>query len=115
MIETEYSNLITTIEGLGFRVYDDIMRVRPGGIIIDPPSYRSISPSIVEATYPINFVSLPPGNRKAMNECLAAIDTILESLSGASTMTANPGSYSVGGQELASYQITATITYRRDA
>jgi len=85
MIETEYSNLITTIEGLGFRVYDDIMRVRPGGIIIDPPSYRSISPSIVEATYPINFVSLPPGNRKAMNECLAAIDTILESLSEAST------------------------------
>lgn len=114
MLAEEYSALITTIEDLGFRVYDDISMVRPGGVIIDPPSYRSISPSIVEATYAINFVSLPPGNRKAMNACLAAIDTILEELAESSTMTALPGSYSAGGQELASYQVQATITYRRD-
>ena len=114
MIDTEYDNLLSIIEGLGFRVYDDVSQVRPGGVIVDPPTYRSISPAIVEATYPINFVALPPGNRKAMLACLAAVDTIMENLNESATMTAQPGSYSVGGQELASYQVTTTITYRRD-
>ena len=41
-------------------------------------------------------------------------DVILEGLTSASRMTASDGIYAVGNQELPTYQITATLTYRRN-
>jgi hypothetical protein len=42
-------------------------------------------------------------------------DTILENLTIASRMTASDGVYAVGNQDLPTYQITATINYRRSS
>jgi len=115
MLVTEYENLVTAIEGLGLRVFTDVTQLRPPGVLIDPPTYRSLSPHIVEADYPIQLVAAPPGDWRALKATLAALDTIFENLATASQMTASPGVYSSGNQELPSYQITATLTYRREA
>lgn len=113
MLVTEYEALITTLSGLGLRVFTDVAQLRPPGILIDPPAYRSVSPHIVEVDYPIHLVAAPPGDWRALKATLDALDTIFENLASASTMTATPSVYSSGNQELPSYQITATLTYRR--
>lgn len=115
MLVDEYEALISTLEGLGLRVFTDVHQLRPGGVLIDPPTYRSISPHLVEADYPIHLVAAPPGDWRALKATLTQLDTIFENLGTASTMTANPSVYSTGAQDLPSYQLTATVTYRRSA
>jgi len=115
MLVAEYEDLVSTLTGLGFRVFSNVNELRPPGILIDPPSYRSISAHIVEVDYPIHLVAAPPGDWRALKATLDAVDSVFENLSTASQMVATPGVYSAGNQDLPSYQITATLTYRRSA
>lgn len=114
MLVTEYEALISTLSSYGLRVFANVNELRPPGVLIDPPTFRSISPQIVEVDYPIHLVAAPPGDWRALKATLDAVDTVLENLTPASQIIATPGVYSVGNQDLPSYQITATITYRRD-
>lgn len=114
MLVDAYTDLVDRITSFGLTVYSNVNTLRPPGVVIDPPTIRSISPTLVELQYQISVVAAPPGDFRALKAILEQADIILESLTEASILSATSGVYAVGNQELPTYQLTATITYRRD-
>lgn len=115
MLATEYDALCSELSSFGLKVFSNIQALRPDGVVVDPPQIVSMSPAVVECQYRISCVTSPPGDYRAVKALLTMADTILENLTIASRMTASDGVYAVGNQDLPTYQITATINYRRSS
>ena len=113
MLAAEYDALVSELSGLGLKVFSNVQALRPDGVVVDPPSIISMSPTLVECSYKISCVTSPPGDYRAVKALLTMADVILAGLTSVSRMTASDGVYAVGNQELPTYQITATATYRR--
>ncbi len=113
MLVDAYTELIDRISSFGLSCYSNIQNLRPPGVVVDPPTIRSMSANLVELSFQISVVAAPPGDLRALRAILADADTIIENLTEASTLTATAGVYAVGNQELPTYQLLAVITYRR--
>lgn len=113
MLVDAYNELCTRLASFGLAVYSNVQNLRPPGVVVDPPTIRSMSPNLVELSFQISVVAAPPGDLRALRAILADADTIIENLTEASSLTATAGVYAVGNQELPTYQLLAVITYRR--
>lgn len=95
-------------------VITDSRNLRPPAVLIDTPSIRSLSAYAVELTIPVVAVAAPPGNLDALNALIALVDDVLDACTtaSASTVTAEPGLYQIGNQELPAYNVRVTVAYR---
>jgi hypothetical protein len=114
MLTDAYDELVTNLGSMGLPVFSNVQALRPPGVVVDPPNITSMSATLIELTYKISVVAAPPGDYRAVQKILDMADTIVENLTDASRMTSTAGVYAVGNQELPTYQLSATITYRRN-
>jgi len=114
MLVDAYDELVAKLATFGLPVFSNVQALRPPGVVVDPPNITSISTNLIELTYKISVVAAPPGDYRAVQKILDMADTIVENLTDASRMTSTAGVYAVGNQELPTYQLSTTITYRRN-
>jgi hypothetical protein len=106
-----YLEVVSTLTSAGFTVAESSAAIRPPCVVVDPPDISTISATLVELTFPVSPVVAPPGDRRALDELLDAVDTIA-GLFPISSSTA--AIYTAGPQDLPSYRLTVPMTIRRD-
>lgn len=111
LIRETYDELAQLLTAAGLPVITDSRNVRPPAVVIDPPSVTGISGTLVSLAFPVAVVAPPPGNRDALNVLLDYVADVVETVP---TTAGEPGTYNVGGQDLPSYQLTVTLTARKD-
>lgn len=104
------AELITDLEAADLPVVSDPRNLRPPAILVDAPSIRALSLNVLELTVPVVIVAPPPGNADAMTALVAMMDTVFSLPIECTNMVANPGVYSIAGQELPSYSVQITLT-----
>jgi len=112
LILQAWDELVADLTAADLTVIDDPRNLRPGCIIVDPPTIRGRSGSVVELEFPVTVVGAPPANRDAYRYLLDLADVVVETVP---TSVGTPGTYQAGAQDLPSYQLTVTLTYRRDS
>jgi len=109
IIADAIAGLVTALEDADLPVVSDPRNLRPPAILVDAPSVRALSLSVLEITVPCVIVAPPPGNADAMNSLVAMMDTVFALPIECTNMVANPGVYSIAGQELPSYSLVITL------
>lgn len=109
------TRLVNALTGAGLAVVTDPRDARPRTVIIDPPtmtrSTASGTGSQVMLEFNCTVVAAPPGNQDALDWLSDTVDTIT-SITNFAAVQANPGIYSVGGQELPCYTVSVmTVGY----
>lgn len=115
LIADSMADFISVLEDANLPVITDPRNLRPPAVFVDSPSIQSLSVDIVQLTIPVVCVVPPPGNADAMTALIALMDDVLDACTVASTITAEPGLYSISGQDLPAYNIRVTVAYRKDA
>ena len=110
-ISDTWAWVIAALDAAGLRAVDDPRNVQPPCVLVDPPSViANQSQTLVQLQFPISVIAPPPGNRDAMMWMLDAVDDVIGALP---ISNGDPGSYNLGGTDLPSYNLTATIQIRR--
>jgi len=104
------AELVTDLEAANLPVVSDPRNLRPPAILVDAPSIRALSLNVLELTVPVVIVAPPPGNADAMAALVAMMDTVFALPIECTNMVANPGVYSIAGQELPPYSVQITLT-----
>ena len=109
------TRIVSALEDAGLKVVTDSRNARPLTVLVDPPTMTRSTASGIGSQVQLEFIltalAPPPGNLDALNWLSATVDTIT-SISNVAAMSATPGVYSVGGQELPCYTVTvATVGY----
>lgn len=97
------TRLTTALTTAGCDVITDARNIRPGGVLIDPPTWRRESSGQVLAEYPVYVLVPPPGNLDALNAIFPMVDKVIAS-TGATA--GEPSNYDTGGQTLPCYKLT---------
>jgi len=95
--------LVETLEDASLVVVSDARNIRPGCVIIDPPTITRSTPTQISMEFIVTAVQPPPGNLDALIALLNLVDLVIDATGATS---ANSTVYSAGGQELPAYQIT---------
>lgn len=97
-------------------VVNDPRNVQPPAVLIDLPVIESLTGDVARLTIPVVVMAPPPGNLDSVTKLIELMDTVLAAfeIASVSTTTADPGIYQLGQLELPSYNIRATIAYRKD-
>lgn len=108
------AEFIGVLTAANLPVVSDSRNVAPPCVLVDTPSIRSLGVDVAELTIPVVAVAPPPGNVEALNTLLALVDDVLAACTtaSASTVTAEPGVYNIGNQELPAYNVRVTVAYR---
>lgn len=106
-------HVVSVLQSAGLPVFADPRNLRPPAILVDLPTVQIMSADLVQLDFPLTVVAPPPGNLDAVRRLFALVDAVV-ALEGITTTQATAGVYSTGSQELPSYQLTATLTLRRD-
>lgn len=106
----------TALAAAGLPVVADPRNARTPAVVIDAPSFRSLSPGIAELTIPVYAVVTPPGNLDALDALLDLVDDVVDACTAAhaSTVTGQAGTYNLGGKDLPAYNLSVTVTYRKE-
>jgi hypothetical protein len=102
--------VVSTLAEAGIPTIVDVKKLRPGAVLIDPPSIVGISAGSTELSIPISVTSTPPGDPASISRMLDTVDTITALLP---VLSGDPGIYSTGNQELPTYRINVRVTVRR--
>ena len=97
---TRLAQALTTA---GCTVITDSRNIRPGGVFIDPPTWRRESTGQLLADYAVFVLVPPPGNLDALQAIFPTIDLII-SATGATA--GEPAKFETGGQQLPAYKLT---------
>lgn len=94
----------------GIPVVADVRNVQPPCVLVDPPSIIAQSGSLVQADFPVTVLAPPPGNMDAVYRLLDVADRIIATqvVTGGTA-----GTYTVGQNDLPSYQLTVRLQLRR--
>jgi hypothetical protein len=104
------AGLVAELAAANLPVVSDPRNVRPPAVLVDAPSVRALSLSVLEITVPCVIVAPPPGNADAMTALVTMMDTVFALPIECTSMTATPGVYTIAGQELPSYSVVITLT-----
>ena len=104
------TELVADLAAANLPVVSDPRNLRPPAILVDAPSVRALSLNVLELTVPVVIVAPPPGNSDAMAALVTMMDTVFALPIECTSMTANPGVYTIAGQELPCYSVSITLT-----
>lgn len=110
LLNEVYDAVVQQLADDGIPAVIDIRNVQPPCAIVDPPSIVAMSGSMVTLDLPVTVIAPPPGNRDQMVRLLEIADRIVETQT---VTTGSPGSYSVGQQDLPSYQLVLRVQAQR--
>jgi len=114
LVADSVAEFVATLEAALITVTTDPRNVRPPCTFVDSPTIRSLSAYAVELVIPVVLLAPPPGNADAMASLLALVDEVMDACTPASTITGDPGLYSIGGQDMPAYTLRCTVGYRKD-
>jgi hypothetical protein len=114
LVADSVADYVAVLEAANIVVTTDPRNVRPPCTFVDSPTIRSLSSEIVELVIPVVLLAPPPGNADAMAALLALVDDVMDASTPASTITGDPGLYSIGGQDMPAYTLRVTVAYRKD-
>ena len=114
LVADSLAEFVDILETANIVVTTDPRNLRPPAVFVDSPSVRSLSAYAVELVIPCVCVAPPPGNADALNALLALLDNVMDACNVASTITAEPGLYSTGGQDMPAYNIRVTCAFTKD-
>ena len=107
-----YDLIVGQLQDAGLPVVDDPRAVRPPLIVVEPPTVTGTpNGHHVSCTVPIIVVAPPPGNRDAARFLMGLTDQVVDILEGPST--AEPGTYTISGQEMPCYTVSLTLIATR--
>lgn len=104
------NHVASELTAAGLNVVTDPRNIQPPCVLVEPPTIRALSGTIVTADVRVTVLAPPPGNRDAMVKLLTDADTIVDA---AEVIDGAPGTYTVGTQDLPAYSLTARITLLR--
>lgn len=110
LITDAWAYVVAELDTAGVNPVADIRNVQPPCTIVDLPTLRIMSASLVQLDFPCTVLAPPPGNRDAAELLVTWADLILQALP---STTGTPSAYTVGQQELPAYTITVQITMQR--
>ena len=106
-IETidDIATSLATITGL--RVVTDPRNINPPCVFIDAPSFEAFNANIADMTFPIRVITIGPANLDALRNVLSICAKLLQK--NVAVTSGSPISLSIGGQELAAYDLTIRV------
>lgn len=110
LLQDAYDYVAAELTSAGLNVVTDVRNVQPPCVLVEPPSVRALSGTLVQTDVRVTVLAPPPGNRDAMIKLLADADTVIEAVE---TIDGNPGSYTIGNAELPAYTLTVRVTLVR--
>jgi hypothetical protein len=99
-----------TLAGISAPVITEPRAVRPGVVLIEPPTVTGISGTLSQVAVPVVVLAAPPGDRTAVDRMLDVVDEIIALLP---VETGSFGISTIGAQELPSYSLDIRLTIRR--
>lgn len=103
--------LAEVLEGTGHVVVTDANQIRPGVVVIDPPTLQVHNKDLYELQFPVWCLATPPADGRAERTMLDKADDIIQV--APATAGGAPGIYSTGGQEIPGYRVTVVLTVAR--
>lgn len=100
-----------TLSAISATVITEPRAVRPGVVLIEPPTITGISGTLSQVAIPVVVFAAPPGDRTAVDRMLDVVDEIIQLLP---VETGSFGISTVGAQELPSYSLDIRLTLRRN-
>ncbi len=88
----------------GIRVVTDPRDINPPCVFIDAPSFTAYNSNIAELDVPVRVITVGPANLNALRNVLANCAKLLNQ--GVAVTDGRPISLSIGGQDLAAYDLT---------
>jgi hypothetical protein len=111
MILEGYRYIVQTLQDAGIPAVDDPRNLTPGSVLVDPPSVTLQSSNLARLDVTATVVMPGPGNKDAANALLVLVDKI--AALSLNVTSAVPGTYTVSGNDLPSYQLTIQLQIRR--
>jgi len=96
---------LSTITGL--RVVTNPNNINPPCVFVDAPSFEAYNANIADMTFPIRVISLGPAGLDALRNTLSICAQLLTK--NVAITSGRPISISIGGQELAAYDLTLRV------
>jgi hypothetical protein len=109
-ISDALDELAATITGAGYTVVQDPRLIRPGVVVIDPPTLTGLSAAISQLDIDVSVLTQPLGPAEQLTYLLDAVDEITSLVP---VTSATYGIYNAGNQELPSYTCTVRLTIQR--
>ena len=98
-------NLATSLGTItGMRVVTDPRNVNPPCVFIDAPSFIAFNANIAELDVPVRVITIGPATLDALRNVLKNCAKLLNK--GVAVTEGRPISLSIGGQDLAAYDLT---------
>lgn len=91
----------------GLRVVTDPRNINPPCVFIDAPTFTAYNANIADMTFPVQVISLGPANLDALRNVLAICAQLL--VKNVAVTDGKPITLSVGGQDLAAYDVTVRM------
>lgn len=103
--------LVELLEDTGHTIVTNSAAIRPGVIVVDPPTLQVMNANLYELQFPVWSLAAPPADERAERKVLDMADDVI----GVAPATAGgaPGIYSTGNQEIPGYRITVVMTVQR--
>lgn len=104
-------NVVTALSDAGVTALTDVRNVQPPCVLIDAPTIRGISGTLVTLDVPVVVIAPPPGNADAQTKMLDTASVIMETVP---VITGTPSVFTAGPAEMPAYTLTVTMTFRKD-
>ena len=109
-IQDAMTELVGIIEGLGYTVVVDPRQIRPGVVVLDPPTLTGQSASLSTLDVDASVLAQPLSPVDVLTWLYDAVDDITNAVP---VTSATYGIYNAGNQELPSYTCTVRLTIKR--
>lgn len=103
--------LAELLEETGHPVVTDSAAIRPGVLVVDPPTLQVRNENLYELQFPVWSLVAPPADGRAERKMLDMADDVVKAVPA--TAGGAPGIYSTGGQDIPGYRITVVMTVQR--
>lgn len=110
LINYALNEIVTALRDAGLTVVFDPKSVKPGVVVVDPPTITIRNASVAECVFGITCLVPPPMDAAAELKMLDMADTVIQTVNAT---TGNPTIYATGGQNLPGYRLNTTITVQR--
>jgi len=110
MLRDAVGLLVDMLEPSGLPIVTDSKAIRPGVVVVDPPTIVVRNADWVDCTFGVTCLLAPPADGLAELRMLDMADAILKLVP---TTTGTPTVYEVNGQQLPGYRLTVPLSVRR--